>query len=456
MNQDQDEAVAAAGLTLAREAAVAGLENAAGWFQEADEIRQLPAFRAFAELLQLSPDASRFESQETLESLAVAWARQAAYSEDPTRIWPTFWREVCDADWHYVVMANLHNFDADSEEIPFGDGLSVRSRSLSGLAKSTGWPPDLLRQTLGIDWRDSLGGAGSFVLMHESDEPKTRSMPSSNSVSHAGPVARLLLALRLNGHGEVGVGRLYSQRRTSFPVFPGISSSGFPSMGGRGSGMLFVTDRDKSSVDSLYRALAAFDVSRTAAVDALGVALARFDSACSRTWVSQTDRVLDDMIGFEALVGELGAELSYSIALRVSGLLAATDAERVRLFKDLRAFYAVRSAVVHGRKLNGPQEGLIAREPELRDLLRRLLRGYLHLHGTRGYSSNKRFRERLDELLLETSEAATLRTAMAIGQTAPADPATTKMTPQWTDQERSQSTIMAGGQVVTDNRPVES
>jgi hypothetical protein len=280
-----------------------------------------------------------------------------------------------------------------------------------------------------------------------------RSIPSRRRTPAAGvAIARLLLALKLNGEGDVSFGELFSLRRTNYPVSPGITSGGPTPRAGFGDEMSLVLGRDKSAVDTLYTALSTFEASRNAKVDALGVALARFDSASTRAWVSQTDRVLDDMIGLEALVGDLGAELSYSIAIRTSGMLAVSDEERVDLFRSLRAFYAVRSAIVHGRRLKARQELLMGRESELRDVLRRLLRGYLRLHGARGYASDEQFRSKLDEALLDRGQRERLRAAMAVGSTAPAGAPGGRITPQWTDQALSQATIVVGDQTIKDER----
>jgi hypothetical protein len=313
----------------------------------------------------------------------------------------------------------------------------------------------LLLHTLGSDWHASLGGAGSFVVAKEDHVANDGQFPPDNAGQAGIAIGRLLLALRLNGKGDVSIGSLFSRRRTRFPMVTGIVST-FPTMSATfGSTMLFVGERDKPTVASLYRSLSDFAATSSARVSALGVALERFDSSSSRPWVSELDRVLDDMIGLEALVGDLGAELSYSIAIRTSGMLAESDAERVALFKRLRAFYAARSVIVHGRKLKPAQEQLIATEPELRDVLRRLLRGYLHLHGAPGYASDERFRQRLDEVLLDSEERAKLRASMAVGETAPADESAGHITPQWTDQARSQTTVIVGDREVTDDRVVE-
>ncbi len=457
MTQGEDlSIVEAAARRVAHEAVGAGVKQAIGWFQEEDQIRALPSFPGFVSTLQQSPEACRFQPPLGLERLAVAWARQASAGQDLASAWAAFWSEVCDPEWHYVSIANLRQFHCDSDTVPFEDGLSIRSRSRAGLAASTGWTPEVLLQTVGADWNESFGGAGSFVVVQEEHVPKNGPFPLANTGLAGVAVGRLLLALRLNGQGDVSAGQLFTLRSTRFPGSPGITSTGPAPRAGFGSGMLFVAARDKPAVDSLYRSLSAFESSRSAKVDALGVALARFDASTSRTWVSQTDRVLDDMIGLEALVGDLGAELSYSIAIRTSGMLAATDAGRVALFKDLRSFYAARSVIVHGRKLKPAQEVLISREPELRDVLRRLLRGYLHLHGARRYASDKHFRDRLDEILLDRDERDKLQAALAVGETAPPDESGGRVTPQWTDQALSQATIIVGGQTITDHRVIET
>jgi hypothetical protein len=102
--------------------------------------------------------------------------------------------------------------------------------------------------------------------------------------------------------------------------------------------------------------------------------------------------------------------------------------------------------------LKPAQEQLIGREPELRDILRRLLRGYLRLRDSNSYPSDEQFRNKLDVVLLDHKEREKLRAALAVGDTAPADAEVGRITPQWTDQPKSQATVIMGDQTITDNR----
>ena len=53
--------------------------------------------------------------------------------------------------------------------------------------------------------------------------------------------------------------------------------------------------------------------------------------------------------------------------------------ERVALFERIRSFYDIRSKLVHGKTLTAARQQQLLSEPELRDIARRLLLGFVRL-----------------------------------------------------------------------------
>src|SRR5207249_12188321 len=101
-------------------------------------------------------------------------------------------------------------------------------------------------------------------------------------------------------------------------------------------------------------------------------ALDRFRAASDRPAFAYADRIVDDVIAMEA-ISVASTELAYTMSARVSGLLADSDTERLRLFKLLKAFYRVRSIIVHGGRLNDAAMAIVVRERELRSVVRTML-----------------------------------------------------------------------------------
>jgi len=192
----------------------------------------------------------------------------------------------------------------------------------------------VLDATIGEEWLDDRGGYGLFVVAHVEAVPKEGiGIPmSSTGRSHA-VVQMLIRALRLNGEGVVATGPLYFLQVGRFGKSPGIARTGRPNVSAFGQEMMFVAVRDRPAVEAIFSDLKAFEAVSARNVDALRVAIARFDASYGRSWLV-ADRLIDDMIGLEALLGD-SAELAYSIAIRASGLLAASDSDRVRLFARL-------------------------------------------------------------------------------------------------------------------------
>jgi len=123
--------------------------------------------------------------------------------------------------------------------------------------------------------------------------------------------------------------------------------------------------------------------------ESLQVALSRFHSSYRG---EPEERIIDQMIAFEAICLEGEQELQYRLALRVACLLGGDAKTRNSIFKDMRNAYRLRSAIVHGshRMAQKELEDIL---PKSEEYLRQSIRKFLLLL-FQGYEF-KRIREHL-------------------------------------------------------------
>jgi hypothetical protein len=134
-------------------------------------------------------------------------------------------------------------------------------------------------------------------------------------------------------------------------------------------------------------------------------------------WPKERDTaVLDCFAALEALLG-MRDEITFRLALRVAGMLAASDAERVAIFNEMRAWYGVRSTLIHGGVLKPAQLERLATVDDLRDVVRRVLRGFIRItvEEEDGSYDRKLFEQHLDETLLDGCRREALRRSMGFG-----------------------------------------
>lgn len=373
------------------------------------------------------------------DRLSLAWAYGCAKypAQGLQELAATYWAEIQSPAWRFVAVANLSDFDCDREDIEFPNGLRIRTRSRPELTVITGYSLDELAATLGEDWLKGSGSAGRFVVIHTESEPKhPGNIVQSNTGREASRIANLITALRLHAAGDVSMSTLFITRIEPFPIgLGGISRMGRLGGGGPFGSPYHLRAAESEKVALLMKQLEELQDSKSALRGRIERALVRFSSAYDRLW-NGSDRVIDDMIALEALVGTAGPELSTSLALRVSGLIAQDDGERVRIYDRVRSFYSTRSVLVHGSPLKARNVEDVNAEAELRDLLRRLIRGFLNLLLSTAYASSSLV-EGLDRLLLDQKRRADIQRDMAVGEASHADTQQGQTVPQWTDQPSS-------------------
>ena len=125
-------------------------------------------------------------------------------------------------------------------------------------------------------------------------------------------------------------------------------------------------------------------------------------------------QLVDSITSLEAILGTR-TEIAYRLATRVSGLLATDDDERVTIFESVRGFYDARSELVHGSPLSRKNKDRLERVDELRDLVRRLLLGFVTLATNPSNPFDRAFFEKgLDAALLRSGDRERIRREMAL------------------------------------------
>jgi hypothetical protein len=226
---------------------------------------------------------------------------------------------------------------------------------------------------------------------------------------------RALGALRLLAVGDISIGRMWLMRGARFNAgLGGLSATGFstPAFAMHE----YVLDAEiAAEVPPLYNDLRTLEVQGYGAGPGnLDLALRAFMSTYDR-WPSFPQfRLVETVTALEALLGT-ESEIAFRLAFRVAGLLADDDAERAALFKEVKAYYDLRSRLVHGGTLKPKHQSLLADDEPLRGKVRRLLRAAVHLATTPGHSYGKQFfREDLDATLLDAAARTPLRQAMGL------------------------------------------
>ena len=336
----------------------------------------LPEFEPVQLALKASTRLRRLYGNKS-QRLTLAWAYSSAAPGNSAIQWRDFWKELTDETWRYVSVANLTNYDSAIGDCEISNGVDIRARRLSDLSTALGWSYDDLQQTLGQDWM--LTGAGEYILLVSTSIPKDpTTVMQSNTGIEAVAVARALMAMRIAGEGDVGVGTVFTTR-VSKPLMLLFGRMSSPPVLAFGSGTQYVMNQERlRSIRLIFSQLSSLEARPQTTFSELRSALDRFRAAFDRPWIALADRIIDDVIALEA-IAVVSTELSYTISVRVSGMLADSDVDRVDLFKLLKAFYAVRSTIVHGGRLKPAAQALLAREPELRNVVRSVLRGLLNL-----------------------------------------------------------------------------
>ena len=326
-------------------------------------------------------------------------------------LWRDLFAEIDEPYWIFRGVANMRCFRAADDPINLGDGITIRGRNPDDLA-NLGFD-DYVWDRISEDWGGF--GSSSFVMVVEHRVPKQPDNLMLTDLSSVSIKAmRALGALRLAGVGSVSIGPMWVIRPGRFNVGLGGHSSTGVSIPTMGSEYVW-TEQIAQRFPAIYSELRQLEPEGySQAPGNLAVALRAFMATYDR-WPSHPEsQLLDAITALEAVLGT-EAELSFRLAFRVSGLLAATDDERARLLKLMKGFYDTRSRVVHGGALKQKHTQHLGMIEDLRSLVRRLLRSFLAFGASPPNGYNKSFfDENLDAALVHAAERQKLRTALRL------------------------------------------
>ncbi len=396
-------------------------------------VRELPEFPDFSEALRSSARVHALYGAES-PRLALAWAYAVAREGAVDALWQAFWASLIEPNWQYVSVANLTNFRGELSDFDLDDSVRIHPRRAADIGTLLGWSQPTLDQTLGDDWLRA-GSPSEHVITAVSQVPKKQ-----ENVVLASPgtgeqqLASALMAMRLAGAGDVGLGSVFTSRIDEPAVLLlGLSSSA-SDLTLRYGETYEMDGARHQTVRALLSRLKQFEPQRDKYVE-VASALDRFRAAYGRPLGAVADRVVDDVIALEA-VAVVSDELSYRIAIRVSGLLADADADRVSLFRLVRAFYNVRSTIVHGGRLKPTAQALLQRERELRDIVRMTIRALMNLTDTEATKPTHLFlRETIDDYILDAGRRVGLRVATGIPGWQPAEANPPAPVESWTTRQ---------------------
>jgi hypothetical protein len=293
-----------------------------------------------------------------------------------------------------------------------GDGITIRGWSFEELI-GMGWSEGHLER-LEQEWLEG-GGPSSHVILTEHKLPKAPdNFVLSGDTRWYQKAERAILALRLHKDGDIGIGRMWFLRPASFKLAPeGGVGTGFPPSIVPGSEYTF-DEPELSSVRDLYDMLLHYEKVQDRAPVNLDLALRSFSDIYERYSFRGDTRLVDAVTAAEALLGTR-VETTFRLAFRVAEILGNDDDEQVRIFEWMKSYYDTRSRVVHGDTLSGKHRRHLADQEALREMVRRLLVGFLRLTISTEHVFDKSFfKEKLDSALLHNESRTDLRVVMGL------------------------------------------
>jgi hypothetical protein len=321
-------------------------------------------------------------------------------------LWLDFIAEVNEPNWTTRAVANVRFFNSENLLIDLGDGIAIRGRSPEDLGSLGFGTP--VWDRIADDW--SGFGASSFVLVVEHSRPKQpNNLTELDSYPLSVKAMRAVQALRLAAAGSVGIGPMWVVRAARFNAGIGglvrIGAS-IPTTGAPYSWTAIV----EQAYPPIYHALKLLDENKWygRSPGNLEIAIRAF-MAIYDSWPNLPDwQLLNCITALEALLGT-ESEISFRLAFRIAGLLAANDNERTNLFELMREFYDTRSRLVHGGELNDKHRQRLQRLDELIAIARRLVRSFVGFAAAPPSGYSKKLFAQLDTKLSDANEREKLR-----------------------------------------------
>ncbi len=331
-------------------------------------------------------------------------------------VWQAFLDELNDPEWVFRGLANMRNFETDEDPIELGEGVSIQGRSLEALPRLgiDQWVLEQVEQ----DWSEGMGNSSYVMVLEE----RLRKEPSNFILSSTDTLPikaqRAIGALRLAKSGDVSISPIWLVRPARFNVgIGGVHRTGW-SVPSLFRSVYRFSSGIRPRVTELYQSLRRLEREGYGrAPGNLDLALLSFMATYDR-WPTRADgQLLDSVTALEAMLGTGSGEISFRLAFRVAGLLANDDAERTGLFQAVREFYDTRSLIVHGARLSKRHQARLENVDELREIVRRLLRGFIRLALAVPEEYGRKFFERnLEASLLQFHEREQLRSTLGLDE----------------------------------------
>lgn len=385
-------------------------------------ITALPSFGPASSAIRAMPLVEERYGTESADRLALQWVYEllprladASFIASAEALWADFMVELNEPQWIFRGVANLRHFSDSAPGVVLGpiDGVTIQGRSFDQLA-SLGFDQFII-DALIEDW--SGFGASSYVVVAEKRVDKARdNLVLSSDGSPWVNAIRLLSAMRLVAPGDISMGQMWLVRPVRFNVGIGGHSHTLWSIPAPPAGATYeVPPSLAPRIEQQYANLLHLaEPGYGQGPGNLDLALRSFMATYDRWPIQADSQLIDSITAAEAVIGT-ETEITFRLAFRMAGLLAANASEREEVFKAMKSFYDVRSKLVHGGALKPKHTALLKDVSVLRSYVRRLLAAFVTLavSGSTQYD-RKFFAERLDLVLQDEEGRRRLRSDLGL------------------------------------------
>ncbi|MGH3830716.1 MAG: hypothetical protein ACRDRS_09745 [Pseudonocardiaceae bacterium] len=329
--------------------------------------------------------------------------------------WKEFEQESRHPQWRYLSACYLQNFFSVESQIELASEITIHHRNSYNLR--TEGRSDFQVKNFHDDWH----GEQHLLVVEERVAKRPENFLLGGTGTHYPVTLRSLRALRLAKEGDVHIAgeRTLRKIQTTRPV-----GAGFPPNAGiathgttvrRLGDAYSLTAQDIEHVRNVYVQVCRLDELGAPFPYHLDLALQFFESSYDRVPARDDIKVVDLITAAEALLVST-QDSTFRLAFRLARLLGRDDGERTATFDAIRGFYDARSKVVHGAKIKPKQEKFSSNYPALRNRVRELILGFIHLalNSRTDYPESYFSGGSLDSDLLSDAKTNALRHAMKI------------------------------------------
>ncbi len=275
----------------------------------------------------------------------------------------------------YVAIAPLNNFESESSEIDFGNGLKIRQITENEF--------DLLHRIAtnnhssfgGFSFPEILGVKYVLELQYEANK-------NSYGGEYGRPFEMLISALRIYKSGQVRYNTTVV-RAGGWQPYGGIVTTSNTEKKMLFGDLYKVDAQETTELKEFWNIFKQFDFNRNKFLD---IAIMRLNYAYERPKLE--DKLIDFFISLEAmfLTGSEKSELRYRLAIRMAKFLGTTPENKNQIFGDIKKAYRLRSEVVHGVSVINQQE-VSGLTPKIENYTRRSIRDFIDELKTKSYET---------------------------------------------------------------------